>query len=112
MASGDRTFIAKEESVQELLNLMGQGVTANVVKSVQHIEYLTSTAISYQSSSKITTAAKTFTISEVDITKSIIIPHGGLEGSTALKLVNSTTVSYYSNQQNRYAFAFDVVEFY
>lgn len=103
---------AKEETAQEILSQMGQGVTANVVKSVQ------SGVINMKTGKKPITA----TINAVNVEKSVVLFNGAGWASTShyqspwLQLTNSTTVSADSvtagDSQYPATVTFTVLEFY
>lgn len=103
---------AKQSTSEEIKALMEQGVTANVVKSVQ------SGVINMKTGKKPITA----TINAVNVEKSVVLFNGAGCGSASnyqlpwLQLTNSTTVSADSvtagDSQYPATVAFTVLEFY
>lgn len=115
--------VALESSVQELLTLMRQGVTANAVKSVQRGKVNYQTVTNTDSSFNISTSTSGYnafyfdvTINAVDTSKAFVNLFR-YSTSYIAYLVNSTTLRVYISDDNSastpmYGFSWEVVEYY
>ena len=120
---------AKEESVQQILSAVGSGVTANVVKSVQHGFVAAGTARPGCESNSLTTSdayqyyvdVPISTVSNIDKCQVKIDTYAGYSGNLYIgRLIDNDTLRVYCDTgANQYTggkvslgFTWEVTEFY